>query len=416
LDQFVRLFIHDYAGHAFSVQLSRRLASRGNTVLHAYCASNLAPRGHMVKRPDDSAGFDVRGIALERMIPKTGYIRRFQLEIAYGKRLVEEFHRFRPDVVLSGQTPSIPQHRLTRACNAVGVPHIFWIQDAYGLAVYKLLSRKLPIVGHAVGRYFMWLDRQSALRSDSVTVITEDFVPMLEQWGVDRRRIHVIHNWSLIEELPIRPRENCWSKAQQLQAGPRFIYSGTLAMKHNPALLLELAKRLDRSGRGQVIVVSEGPGVEWLQREAKIENVRSLTCLPYQPFEQMPDVLGSADVLVVVLEKDAGAFSVPSKILSYMCAGRAILGAIPAANLAARLISENEAGVVVEPGDVASFCQTAEEMIQCPEARAQFAAAARRYAETHFDLDQIADRFEEILCRQAGSKSAKGDAPLVARA
>ena len=35
----MKIIVHDYAGHPFQVQLSRRLASRGHEVLHLYCAS-----------------------------------------------------------------------------------------------------------------------------------------------------------------------------------------------------------------------------------------------------------------------------------------------------------------------------------------------------------------------------------------
>lgn len=399
----MRILLHDYAGHAFSVQLSRRLASRGHEVLHLYCASNCAPRGILEKQPEDPATFDVRGIDLGRMIPKTGYLRRLQLEMAYGKLLVEEFRDFRPDVVLSGQTPSIPQLRLTRSCNAAGTPHVFWVQDAYGLAAYKLLSRKLPGFGHLVGKYFIWLDQQSARLSESVIVITEDFKPMLADWGVADQKIHVVHNWSLLDDLPMRPRTNDWSQSQHLGDGPRFIYSGTLAMKHNPELLLELAKMLDRRGTGEMVVISEGAGIEWLKEQSRLGGVRSLKFFPYQPFEQLANVLGSADALVVVLEKDAGAFSVPSKALSYMCAGRAILGAIPRQNLAARIIVNHQAGLVVEPNDMAGFCRAAEKMVEFPDQRADFAAAARRYAEQSFDLDRIADRFEQILFPQVSA-------------
>ena len=52
--------------------------------------------------------------------------------------------------------------------------------------------------------------------------------------------------------------------------------------------------------------------------------------LPYQPFGRLSEVLASADVLVALLESDAGAYSVPSKVLTYLAAGRPILGAIPA--------------------------------------------------------------------------------------
>jgi glycosyltransferase involved in cell wall biosynthesis len=184
-------------------------------------------------------------------------------------------------------------------------------------------------------------------------------------------------------------------------------------MKHNPALLLELARMLDRRGQGEMIVISEGKGVEWLKQQARIDNLKSLRCLPYQPFQQMADVLGSADVLVVILEKDAGTFSVPSKALSYMCAGRAILAAIPGENLAARLISQNQAGLVVEPNDVASFCKAAERMLESTEQRRNFGAAARLYAETNFDLDRITDRFEEILFPQGRQRTATDSTQLL---
>ena len=228
-------------------------------------------------------------------------------------------------------------------------------------------------------------------------MITEDFRPLFENWGIDRSRIHVLHNWSALDELPLRPRDNAWSREHGLSAGPRFLYSGTMAMKHNPKLLLELAKLLDERGGGEVIVVSEGLGIDWLRREGDAAGVKSLRYFPFQPFERVADVLGSADVLVVLLDADAGAFCVPSKVLSYMCAGRAVLGAMPRQNLAARVVTDQNAGRVVEPDDVAGFRQAAIELLDSPQLRAECGAAARRYADAAFDIEHIADRMEDLL-------------------
>ena len=119
--------------------------------------------------------------------------------------------------------------------------------------------------------------------------------------------------------------------------------------------------------------------------------------MPFQPFDRLPEVQGAADVLVAILEPDAGVFSVPSKVLSYMCAGRAILGAMPRQNLAARTIVDQGAGVVVEPDDAAGFRAAADAMLAQPERLATYGAAARRYAENTFDIDRITDRFEPVL-------------------
>ncbi len=393
----MRILVHDYVGHPFQPQLSRELASHGHEVLHVYCGSFSTPRGTMVKQPEDAPGFDVEAIDLGSEIPKNGFARRFQMETEYGRRLVKVIEQFQPAVVLSGNTPSIPQWRVVRYCKQHVIRHVFWVQDIYGIAAYRLLKRRIPGVGHLVGQYFMWLDRKSARHSDALVVITDDFIPVFQEWGIDQEKIHVIENWAVLDELEVQPRENDWSEQFSLGSGPRFIYTGTLAMKHNPALLLALAKMLDERGEGELVVVSQGTGIEWLEGEAKKAGIKSLKCMGFQPFDIMAKVLGSADVLVAVLEPDAGVFSVPSKVLSYMCAGRAILAAMPGGNLAARLIVDQKAGMVVEPDNLEGFCQAAAELISKPELCRSNGLAARAYAEQTFDIQRIASQFKKAL-------------------
>jgi glycosyltransferase involved in cell wall biosynthesis len=168
-------------------------------------------------------------------------------------------------------------------------------------------------------------------------------------------------------------------------------------MRHNPALLLELARMLQDKSLGELVVVSEGPGVDWLAERAAAEKISTLKRLGFQPFEHLSDVLGSADVLVAILEPDAGVFCVPSKVLSYLCAGRPVLLAVPTENLVSRIVAEQGAGLGVEPTDVAGFCAAALELAKSPALREKAGRAARQYAETHFDVERITDRFEQIL-------------------
>ena len=394
----MRILVHDYAGHPFQVQLSRELARRGHEVLHLYCSSTHTPRGDLARRAGDPQSFDVRAIALAQTIPKHSFVRRYRMESQYSRALIAECERFRPDVVLSANTPSVPEYRLAKWCDRRSVRLVFWVQDIYGLAAYRLLRRKLPVIGQLVGHYFLALDRSSARRSDAVVVITEDFRPLFTKWGIDASRIHVIHNWAPLESMPMRPRDNAWAREHGLGDGVRFVYSGTLSMKTNPAALLELARMLDRDSLGELIVVSEGPPVEWLVEQAAREGIRSLRRMSFQPFDVLPDVLGSADVLLAILDADAGVFAVPSKVLSYFCAGRPVLLAVPGENLASKMVVDVGAGLVVEPGDVEGFCAAARVSSSRQSFADQFGQAGRRYAETHFDIRRIGDQFEALLC------------------
>src|SRR5262245_46232884 len=175
----MKILVHDYVGHPFQVQLSRELAGRGHEVLHLYCSSFVTPRGELERRDDDPSGFQVRGIGLSAIIPKTNFLRRFKLETEYAGALTEACEQFQPEVVLSANTPSIVQHRLASWCELHRVRLVSWIQDIYGLAAYRLLGRKLPVIGHLVGQYFIALDKKSARRSDAIVVITADFTKVL---------------------------------------------------------------------------------------------------------------------------------------------------------------------------------------------------------------------------------------------
>ncbi|MCP5112052.1 MAG: glycosyltransferase family 4 protein, partial [bacterium] len=120
------------------------------------------------------------------------------------------------------------------------------------------------------------------------------------------------------------------------------------------------------------------------------------------PFERFPEVLASADVLTGVLEEEAGIFSVPSKVLSYLCAGRPILLAVPGVNLAARIVEGEEAGLTVPPADESAFLDAAESFFGDAERARQMAENARAYAERTFEVKAITAKFNAIFSSLSG--------------
>jgi len=390
----MKIFVHD-SGHAFPIQLSRELARRGHEVLHRYAASMAMPRGPMAPRPDDPARFNVRGLSIGRAIEKYRYMQRVLDERAYGRLLAREIIASRPDVVLGGTSASDIQAAAQAACRRLGIGFVFWAQDLNAIAIDRLLRRRVPVIGALAGRYYLALEQRLMRRSDAVVVISEDFLPALESWGLSRDRVHVIENWAPLDDLPPRPRDNEWAREHGLTDKLVFLYSGTLGLKHNPDLLLQLARHFALRPEIRVVVVSEGLGADWLRERASAAP--NLVLLPYQPFERLPEVIASGDVLLAILEPDAGAFSVPSKVLTYLCAGRPILGAIPSENLAARVIARARAGSIVPPDRADAFVAAAERLAGAAEERKALGNNALDYAHKTFDIRAIGDRFEAIL-------------------
>jgi colanic acid biosynthesis glycosyl transferase WcaI len=392
-----RLVVHDFAGHPFQVQLSRALAARGATVLHLHCGSDVTPKGSVQAVAGDALGFSVEGIWLRTAFDKYRIQRRLLQEVTYGRAVARRIREFGPDAVISSNAPLFAQGLIRRAAARSGARFVFWQQDVLSAAMTRFCAERIPFGGRALAGAFTMLERRIAQKSDAVVPISGDFLPLLRAWGVEDVRISVIENWAPLDEIPVHPRDNAWSDEHGLQGLRTFLYAGTLGMKHNPELLLKLAERFSDVDDVRVVVVSEGRGAEWLRAEIGSRGLTNLTVMPYQPYLRLPEVLASGDVLVVLLESAAGAFSVPSKVLSYFCAGRALVAAVPPENLAARTIRDTHSGAVVDPSDAPGFVAAAEHLLDDADCRLRAGEMARSYAELRFRVDVIADRFIDIL-------------------
>jgi colanic acid biosynthesis glycosyl transferase WcaI len=121
--------------------------------------------------------------------------------------------------------------------------------------------------------------------------------------------------------------------------------------------------------------------------------------LPFQPFEKLPEVVATGDVLMGVLEPDAGIYSVPSKVLTYLCAGRPLLVAMPPENLASRILTREKAGIVVPAGDRPAFVAAAEKLAADPALRAELGRNALAYADRTFDIARVSRRVADIALK-----------------
>lgn len=401
----MRIAVHDYAGHPFQFDLSRQLAREGHEVRHFFYADDAGPKGEARIQPGDAPTLSIEGVSLGLSYSKEKLFQRRAMDIRYGRETGARIAAFKPDIVISGNTPVEAQGPLMAAVRKQGAGFVFWMQDFYSLAVKRILGAKWMGAGALVSAWYTFLETRQLRQSDAIVLISDDFRAGLADLGVQGADLEVIPNWGALSSLPLRPRENAWSTAQGLSGKFTFLYSGTLGLKHDPLVLTALADAFVGDPDVRVVVVAAGVGADMLRAELEARPRSNITLLPLQPMEVLADVLGSADVVLALLEADAGQFSVPSKVLSYLCAGRAIILSAPAQNLAARIIEDAKAGDVVEAGDQAAFVAAARALFEDDARRQAAGRNGRAYSEQNFDITAVSRRFLSVFERVVARKA-----------
>ena len=397
----MKLFLHEYGGHACTGQLAGQLAEMGLEVTYVWVAGFPGPKGKWASAAAGTARFRPVPIDIDAPFDKDNLLRRGLQQLDYARRVAALLDREKPDVILSANSPIEVQQALLGAARRCGAAFVYWLQDIHSEAIASAIGKRNAALGRAVGSYYRAAERRLIRASDAVVAIAPAFRELLAspKWRVATNHVTVVENWAPLG--PVLAHDNAWAMREMRPGRLRIVYAGTLARKHDPQTLIKLARHVD----ADIWVFSEGSAAAEIARRASMSVLGNLFVRPWLTPEELPTALASADVLCAIIDAEAGAYSVPSKVLSYLAAGRPILGALPYHNLAAKTVLKAGAGLVSAPGDERALTANASALLGDTELRDELGDSGRRNAERTFDISGIARRFAGILddavCRGA---------------
>ena len=389
------LYIHDYAGHVGQIEVARGLAARGHRVLFTYCDELSTPRGGLT--PDaELQSLAIEPIGIGQPIIKKNYFKRQWQDILYARALVRHVRQHKPQLVVSANNPLIPQWAFVRYCRRHGIPIVHWWTDIYSLAVRHSVGEKFGPLGRIIAWSYEKLEIHLLRRSAAVLAIAEQFRTIAKSWRVETP-LTVIPVPAPTERVQPGPKRNAWSIRHGVAETANVVYCGTLGNKHHPELLFSVAEKLRNRGDARVIVAAGGVGADWLVQQQEKAKLPNLILLPFQPFEDYPNILAAADVHVTVLNRDASAYALPSKIMSQLCAARAQVAIVPRDNQGATLVNEGNAGFVYTPEEFDAALTSIEKLLADADLRKQYGENGRRYADARLSLSALVPRYEELF-------------------
>lgn len=176
----------------------------------------------------------------------------------------------------------------------------------------------------------------------------------------------------------------------------RVVYAGLHGLAQGLDQVVRAAQKLSAE-KIEFLLVGDGPEKQDLISMARGLNLTSVQFLPPIPKNEVPQILQTADALLVPLKIQLTG-AVPSKLYESMSMGKPIL--LVAKGEAASIVMNTNCGMVIAPGDIDALVQSILFMKANFKKSVQMGQNGRQAAVKYHDRDIIAKHFADFLSRK----------------
>lgn len=326
--------------------------------------------------------------------PSSNIIGRFRESISFGhacRKFIKEHHN-EIDFIYNHSWHLFGYYIVAKTAVKYGIPYMAVVQDIYPESLFT--GRHFPsfikeMIKSTLGKF----DKYTLRHASRVRTISEEMRSyLINTRDLDENKVYAVDNW--------QDDTNHFFKPKQKSNLFVFTYLGSINSHSNVDLIIRsfvLANLpnalLKIFGGGN----KKGECVE-LAKSLGAKNIE----FHYVERTKVPNVQAEADVLLFALSKGNGAFSLPSKVTSYMLSGRPILASIDQESATTRYINNAQCGFTVAPDNEDYLAEGFKTMYYMSyKELATMGQNAREFAEKHLtrevNLSIVINKIKEVL-------------------
>lgn len=319
----------------------------------------------------------------------------------------------RQDVVVAMTSPPLVSVIAAWFARIRGSRFCYWVMDLNpdeAVAAGWLAPRSLA------ARLFERFSRFSLRQAAAVVVLDRFMQQRILDKGIEERKIAIIPPWSHDSEVRFDAEGRVlFRKENSLENKFVVMYSGNHSPCHPLATVLAAAKRL--SSRDDIAFCFVGGGAEFgrVKQFAAEEKLSNITCLPYQPLDELAGALSAADLHLVIMGDPFVGIVHPCKIYNILRVGSPLLYIGPKPSHVSEILARVNGQLPwrwAGHGRVDLVTQYILELEQAgsPRHRDSPASLANQFsAETL--LPRLVALLESLACRQPVESARVGPAP-----
>ena len=238
------------------------------------------------------------------------------------------------------------------------------------------------------------LERFVYSRAGLITVISKGFFDNLLAKGVTEQRLRLVPNWVETDKFNVPADPNIRAILGADNGETLILHTGNMGAKQGLETVVDAAAELANE---EIVITLIGDGSHRRQLEARASRLglKKVRFLPLQ--DNFPSTLAAADLLVLAQQGRVLDSVAPSKLLSYMAAGKPVVAAVNALSEAGRLVRVAECGIVVPAEDAAALADALRTLHRQKELHAALGASGRRYARQHYARSVVLEDWSNLI-------------------
>lgn len=307
----------------------------------------------------------------------------------------------KPDIVMGMSPPILLGDAATVVAKRWGVPVVFNVQDIFPDVAVDLGALSSE-------RVIKWAKRHEKSvyrRADAVSVLSEDQAGNVRAKldPGDLNKVHIIHNFADTERVQVVDSNTAYRRENGLTDKTIVMYSGNVGFSQSFDLVEHAARAF--SDRSDVHFVINGEGAARPTVDAWAKAYDNVTVTDFAPRELVSDVLGSADLHLILLKTGLSRSSTPSKLYGILASGRPTLASIDVGSEVAQTLERAQAGSSVAPDSPDEFLGALEDMLLEPMVLREMGRNGREYVDKCLTPDAQAEAFEDLFTALLAGKS-----------
>jgi colanic acid biosynthesis glycosyl transferase WcaI len=235
-----------------------------------------------------------------------------------------------------------------------------------------------------------------------VTTLTSTMRKRIVDKGVAEEKVELLEprmDDSLIDLLP----EEASAFRQRYGLSEKFLvtHSGNMGVKQGLDVVLDAAVLNLRDESTLFLFVGNGADCQRIQRRAADLNLHNVRFLPLLAQADFRGLLAASGVCLVTQQQSVSEVAFPSKIVTYLAAGRPVVASVNPDSEVARITRESGAGTVVNAEDPDALLAAIRELRSSDLSK--LGENARVYASRRWSAVRVMGHLERSLAAVAGS-------------